>query len=359
MKRNRLRGTRFARRIYTPRIVGLGLGFLCVATVFYQKAMPVPFWAGLVANGFLWPHIAYIWAKHSRNPYKAEIRNLMIDSFLGGLWVPLMSFNVLPSVLILIMMSMDNISVGGIRLFIKGMFAHITAGVLAVLIFGFDLKPESTMLNVLSCLPMLTVFPLHIGMISHRLSLELSRQKRQLESLSQTDGMSDLYNRRYWEELVGIEFHRCKRSKGSSSLILIDIDHFKDINDRYGHATGDEVIRDIAKLLRAGLRQTDIVGRFGGDEFGIVLPDTDAGGACTVAEKLRKKIQASILQNKRDGQCTASFGIAEVEGNIKKHGDWIERADRALYRAKQEGRNRSILFGDKGGSRLPSDIVDE
>jgi hypothetical protein len=175
------KGLTFIRRIYLPRIVGLGLGFFCVASVLYQQETHPLIWLGLIFNGFIWPHLAYFIAKSSRNPYEAEIRNLLIDSFLGGAWVPLMSFNLLPSVIAIFMLSMDNIAVGGFRMFIRGITAHLIGGLLAVLFFGLHIRPESNMVNVLACLPMLAVFPLSIGIITYRLTMKLSQQKKAIE----------------------------------------------------------------------------------------------------------------------------------------------------------------------------------
>ena len=180
MDESKPKGLTFIRRIYKPRIVGLGLGFFCVASVFYQQKPPAVIWLGLIFHGFIWPHLAYFIAKSSRNPYKTEIGNLLIDSFLGGLWVPLMSFNILPSVVVIFMLSMDNIAVGGGRLFVKGVIAHLLGGALAVLFFGLHIRPESNMVNVLACLPMLAVFPLSIGIITYRLTMKLSQQKKEI-----------------------------------------------------------------------------------------------------------------------------------------------------------------------------------
>lgn len=184
MNENRPKGQAFVKRIYIPRIVGLGLGFFCAASVFYQKETHILLWLALTANGFLWPHIAYFIAKTSKNPYKAEIRNLLIDSFLGGVWVPLMSFNLLPSATVIFMMSMDNIATGGVRMFAKGVLAQLAGGLLAMLLFGLNIQMESTMLNVIACIPMLAAFPLTIGIITYRLTLKLSHQKRELEKVN-------------------------------------------------------------------------------------------------------------------------------------------------------------------------------
>lgn len=173
-------GLSFVKRIYVPRIVGLGLGFFCVASVLFQQETPILLWLVLVFNGFVWPHVAYLIAKSSRNPYGAEIRNLLIDSLFGGLWVPVMSFNVVPSVVVIFMLSTDNIAVGGIRLFLKGAAAHLIGAALAVLLFGLNIRPESNMGHIAASVPMMAVYPLSIGMITYRLAMKLSQQRKEL-----------------------------------------------------------------------------------------------------------------------------------------------------------------------------------
>jgi PAS domain S-box-containing protein len=177
-------GRRFARRVYHPRIIGLGLGFLCAASVLYQKDAPAVTWLGLVVNTFVWPHLAYLLAISSGNPRRAETRNLMLDSFFGGLWIPLISFNLLPSATFVFMLSMDKLAVGGVRFFARGL-AALAAGILvSLLLFGFDFRPESTMLNVLACLPILGLYSLSVGIATHRFAQKLNRQKGEIEKIN-------------------------------------------------------------------------------------------------------------------------------------------------------------------------------
>jgi diguanylate cyclase (GGDEF)-like protein len=124
---------------------------------------------------------------------------------------------------------------------------------------------------------------------------------------------------------------------------MLDIDNFKSINDRHGHPAGDEVIRNVADVLRASLREDDVPGRYGGEEFGVLLPDTPAAGAEVIAERIRKRIERTTLS--RSGlRATISIGIAELEAQDLRYTVAISRADRALYAAKARGRNRSVRF---------------
>jgi diguanylate cyclase len=174
--------------------------------------------------------------------------------------------------------------------------------------------------------------------------IALNNANAKLAKLSQTDGLTGLNNRRTWEDQVRQEFRRCVRSGGTSSLIMLDIDHFKKVNDTYGHQAGDEVIRRIALLLSENQRATDITGRYGGEEFGIVLLDTDSQGAMTFAERLRGKIEAMEIEYEGISiRCTISLGIAEIPRMLEDYQYWIARADKALYRSKEEGRNRTTL----------------
>ncbi|NVJ61232.1 MAG: diguanylate cyclase [Gammaproteobacteria bacterium] len=173
---------------------------------------------------------------------------------------------------------------------------------------------------------------------------EMTRLNLELESLSRTDRLTQLYNRGFWEESFQGEFDRCKRYKTSSSVLIFDIDHFKSVNDTYGHQAGDEVIRQTSALLRKMVRKSDVAGRYGGEEFVVYLPSTSAENATIFAERLRKNIEKLVV--KHEGQeiaFTISIGICEFNDELKSHEKWIEKADQALYKSKESGRNQTNI----------------
>ncbi len=342
--RGRHRGRRFARRLYLPRVLGLGLGFFCVAAVFWQQSPPLWQWALLVFNGFAWPHVAYQLARRADQPYRAEFRNLMVDSAFGGFWVPLMQFNALPSVLILVMLNLDNIATGGLRFLWRGLLANAIGAALALLIVGVQWQPHSNMVVILACLPFLIAFPLSIGLITYRLANQLGEQKKQLEALSRTDGLTGLFNRAHWQNCLEAEFARSVRLGAPVALLMMDLDHFKSVNDRFGHAAGDEVLRRAADLLRANLRCVDVIGRYGGEEFAVILPHTHAAAAQVVAERLRRALSELQLPG-IDSRFTLSVGVAPLLPGTGGVDVWLAQADAALYAAKQQGRDRVVLAG--------------
>src|SRR5204863_312845 len=128
--------------------------------------------------------------------------------------------------------------------------------------------------------------------------------------LSSIDGLSRLPNRSHWESVVASEFQRCRRIGHPSSVMMIDIDHFKEINDRHGHPVGDEVIRNVAELVRRSLRLHDVPGRYGGEEFGVVLPGTGVEGAQVLAERIRARIESAVLEPRNAVRATLSIGVA-------------------------------------------------
>lgn len=331
--------------MHGPRTLGLGLGFFCVASVLYQHGASPATWAALAFNGFLWPHLARLIAIRSRDPYRTELRSLVADSGAGGVWVALMGFNLLPSALLVVMLSMDKISAGGPRLFVRAFAVQVAACAAAVLAFGLDFRPETTMLDVAASLPLLVAYPIAVGIATYRLSRRVREQNRMLAALSRTDGLSGLLNRISWEQIVYVEMARCRRSGRAASLLMLDVDHFKQINDQHGHPTGDQVIRSIAAIVSRTVRASDISGRYGGEEFGVVLPDTDADGAAVIAERVRRRIEATTVEPTTGVRCTVSIGIAAAQPEVDDAGDWIARADRALYAAKRLGRNRSVRDG--------------
>ena len=182
-----------------------------------------------------------------------------------------------------------------------------------------------------------------LGRNYEALQKEMAERKlaqEQLEVLATTDPLTRLYNRRKFEELLNHELDRCKRYAGDFALIMLDADHFKQINDRYGHDTGDAVLRFLSDLIQSQLRKTDVVARWGGEEFIALVAEADTDTALTVADKLRKAVEEGRFP--RQLRVTISLGVALARRNDTS-GSLVRRADQAQYRAKQAGRNRVMM----------------
>ena len=170
--------------------------------------------------------------------------------------------------------------------------------------------------------------------------LELEQANAKLEELSRVDRLTNLYNRGFWEESFSKEFKRQQRSQNKSSLLMFDIDHFKKINDLYGHPGGDAALCFVSQTLKNVLRESDVAGRYGGEEFAVTLVDTDLEGAKVFAERLRQTMEEAVIHyEESEIMLTISIGIAEFDGKYTKYEQWIEDADKALYRSKESGRN--------------------
>lgn len=173
----------------------------------------------------------------------------------------------------------------------------------------------------------------------------LQSANAQLQKLSSTDRLTGLYNRGHWEDSLKVAYARHQRHGNDTSLVMFDIDHFKKINDTYGHQAGDKVIEQVASTLRGYVRDTDVAGRYGGEEFGVVLSDTDKHGALAFAERLRKAIEALEVQHEGHSiRFTISLGVADLSRPSDNHADLIAWADQALYASKKSGRNRVSIY---------------
>ena len=163
----------------------------------------------------------------------------------------------------------------------------------------------------------------------------IQKNKLELESLANTDPLTGLYNRRHFYELVNPLLSISKRDEKVSTMLMLDIDKFKNINDTYGHDVGDEILKDVTTVASKSIRESDILARFGGEEFTIFLPNTDYKSAIVVAQKIRTSIES--MRSVQDIKSTISIGVSEVIRDIDTA---IKEADIALYRAKENGRNR-------------------
>jgi diguanylate cyclase (GGDEF)-like protein len=181
---------------------------------------------------------------------------------------------------------------------------------------------------------------------AERLAKELMEANEKLRELALKDGLTGLYNHRYFQELLEKEMVRAYRYKHPISLIMLDIDHFKKINDTYGHPQGDIVLKELSGIITRTLRNSDIAARYGGEEFAIILPETDLEGAGLVAERLRREVESLRLNlNGEKVNITISLGVSSIETHTrvieKKY--FVDITDRALYNSKKKGRNRVTI----------------
>ena len=184
------------------------------------------------------------------------------------------------------------------------------------------------------------------GMRIIKLEEQLMQAHQQMEILAMRDGLTGLLNRRAIEEYAEAEFNLALRKERAMSVILVDIDHFKNVNDQFGHKFGDHALQQVAQILREDLRTYDRIGRWGGEEFILILPDTQLMDALTVAERVRVRTaeMKMSLENGETFSVHISLGVASTAGQFTSLTKLIDAADQALYQAKQTGRNRVCIF---------------
>ena len=182
----------------------------------------------------------------------------------------------------------------------------------------------------------------------------LERMAQQMEEMATRDGLTGCWNRSTTDALLAHELQRAHRSATAVAFVLLDLDHFKQVNDRHGHHTGDAVLRAVAEAVRRRLRASDVFGRTGGEEFGLVLPDTDVAGARWLVEAVRREVEALELAGSSDGapvKVTVSAGVAVADARSRLSGDRLYgQADQSLYEAKRAGRNRVEVYGITAGA---------
>lgn len=188
-----------------------------------------------------------------------------------------------------------------------------------------------------------------LALMALRVQRATRRQREEMRQLANTDTLTGIANRRHFVDVADREFGRARRYGHPLSVLMLDIDRFKTINDRWGHPVGDRVIQELAQLTQSVIRGQDLCGRLGGDEFALILPETDSAGAQLIAERLRARAEATDTLCADDGspvRFTVSIGIASLSPEDGSFDALLQRADKELYQAKQGGRNRSALAAD-------------
>lgn len=330
---------RLPRRTYPLRVLGMGLATLPAIAVLYELGAGWTTWAWVLVGGLLWPHLAFQLARRSADPLRVELRNFALDSIIAGSWVALIQFNLLPAVVLLSVVSADKINTGIRGLWLRSLPGMAAAIVIVGLFNGMAFTPHTSMLVMVSCLPLMVIHTLAVSVTSYRLIRRVQLQNLQLEQLSRIDTLTGIDSRGYWEGRASQLLQQHAAGESPATLMLMDIDSFKTINDRFGHVAGDDALREIAQLVRACAATDGLAGRIGGDEFALALP-CPVGHATARAESLREKVEQLTFAQHPGMRCSISIGIAAAPAGHPLLRDWMELADHALYRAKDAGRNR-------------------
>ncbi len=349
------KGLTFVKRIYLPRVIGLGIGLFSVMAGMATLTPPVWVWVLVLFSGLLWPHVAYFWASRSTTPYQAEQRNLLLDSLMGGFWAAAMHFNPLPSVTVLSMMTMNN---RRCRRQADGRARGAgPAGRHACRRPGARPRPAAERHAPAGlCLPAdADAVPAGPGLrCATNWRSSLADHKRRLSALTLTDSLTGLLNHGAWKDLLLLKFHACKQQQGGAVIALIDIDHFKTINDTFGHVVGDCVLRQLSAELRRNparwrpgrsLRRRRVLRHPPGHQRSSGLPRAWSacanGSPTTVTRSCRTCASASA----------SACQLSRLASSPRNTG--FEQADKALYTAKHAGRDQvNFARGEAATLRL-------
>ncbi len=329
---------------------------------------------GLLGMQFLvYPHLVFWRARRARDSLKAEFSNLAIDTLLLGVWAAALGFPTWIAFTMFMGSALNSATIRGWRGALYAFLSYFAGALLWVIGAGFRYAPETEFLSVALCLVGLTIYVLNVGNVTfvrnlklrntretlkrHEQALlkanlelearlaEIQRLQAELQEQATRDPLTGLYNRRYFDETLERELARAEREVSPLCLMMIDLDHFKQVNDTYGHQAGDEVLRMFGAMLRESARAGDIPCRYGGEEFLLLMPKMPPETARQRAEHLRAEFAGRVAEiGEYRIQATLSIGIAAYPEHGETPDVLTQAADLALYLAKQEGRNRVVVF---------------
>lgn len=321
-------------------------------------------WSLLLACYLLYPQLAWLVSKYSKNPLRQEIWHMRLDALLCGAWTAALHFPLWIAFTLFITVVLNLTLFRGLRGLWEALLSWAVGALMSGAYSGWVVSPETDWTVTWTTLIMLGLFLIvtavdnqqrSMRLHTTRLKLRTSQQnlQRQLEEISllQTqlkeqalrDSLTGLFNRYRLTEVLNREIERCKRSGQALTLVLIDIDHFKSINDRWGHQIGDEVLRQLSDRLVSNTRAGDWCFRYGGEEFLLILPEADVNSAWQKTNKLRQNLaSAPLLCGDHQVEVSISAGLSSYPNDGADQDALIGSADRALYQAKRDGRNRVV-----------------
>lgn len=337
------RSRRFVRRMFYMRQLGTVLCFFPVLSVLLDMQRDLAFSGLLFLNAFLWPWFACKRALCAEDPAATEQRNLTLDAAFGGIWIALMALSPVPSVIMIAMLISDRYSAGGGTLLFSAMKAFLLAFVAVWGLDGARLHLSFTAQTVWLTLPLASCYMLALSVTSYHLTLQLRKRNRELERVALMDPGLQIPNRRLFERRLEREFLSTRRGDSCSYLLLLDLDHFKMVNDTWGHEAGDYLLAEISALLRNNVGMRDIPARLGGDELSVIVHHSSDDSVIALAQRLCEKISQVNLPAAPAFHCSVSIGVAAANSAESLH-EWLRHADEALYCVKRAGRNGVHLW---------------
>lgn len=350
---------------YRMRTAAFAMVFVGLGQELWHKQVGYVTWTLFALQFLVYPHILYWRARRAADSQKAELNNLLLDSLLIGVWIAALHFPLWPS-FTLLLAGLLNITISrGYKGTLQALLASSLGMFVAVMFFGFKFSPDTGWATTIIVIVGMSAYLVAIGnasfvrnrqlrqtreklregeLVLQRQIAEIQTLQAQLNEQAIRDPLTGLHNRRYLDSIVPHELARCGRDLAPLSVMMMDIDHFKHVNDTYGHQGGDEVLRQLAKLLIDNVRASDVACRYGGEEFFLLLPNMPVNFALVRAEQWRAAFAATTtVFGEAHIQATVSIGIACYPNDGVTSDELIRSADLALYRAKAEGRNRVVL----------------
>ena len=335
---------RIGRTVYPLRVFGFALLSICVLLSQLKTDTPFDSWTVIsIALCLAYPHLAFLNYKRHESR-ETEMRHMLIDMVLIGLLTGLVSFNPIIALPFIIANSAANYALRGMQLMLKGLALAFAA----ILFVGIFRDPhivlEISPIELLLPFTYLTIITHFMGHIAYVRGMSLIRRRKLAEEVAQLDFLTGLYNRRYMFDHIKVHETDPQTRDINSAVIMADVDYFKQVNDNFGHDHGDAVLIEASALIKKCVSNNDIVARWGGEEFLILLPNTDITQALSVAENIRERIaNSSISFNGEEHTVTLTLGVA----SYTPHSDFehaLKQADSALYRGKARGRNRVVTL---------------
>ncbi|EYC52224.1 diguanylate cyclase [Hylemonella gracilis str. Niagara R] len=349
----------YSNRFFVCALLGLPLGAHLI-----DIDAPLWLWALLITQFYIYPHLLYWRARTARDQLRAEMPHLLLDCAASGAWAAGLGF---PTWLSFVLFACNNINFvafyGG-HAGVPRLVGAMGLGAAVVWFSGlhYPLNPHTGVAATVLSMVALTLYLVAFGHTGHqralawrKSNLKLREQYQKINALQARlreqavrDPLTGLYNRRHLGEVLEPELARCRAARSSLAVLLVDVDHFKCINDTRGHAVGDLVLQNLAQLMQRHVRAQDMVFRYGGEEFLLLLPDISLDTATQRAEALRTAFcQTPLRVSGKDTPpltVTLSCGVAAFPLHADQGEALISCADQALYAAKRQGRNRTQVW---------------